>query len=343
MEVTKTSKVSQISEQLCIGCNICVRVCPFNAISILNLPKELSTECLFRYGPSAFKLHRLPMIRSGIVHGLIGCNAIGKSTCLQIMAGKKKPNFGRFPGDTHEPPEWPEIIRYYRGSSLQNYFQHLCDGDLKVIIKPQFVDAIARIPIVCDTRVRDVLIQKSELKSETNPNGNKSNGRGFEVMNKLIDDLEMQPILDRKVKDLSGGELQRLAVMIATVQENNCYIYDEISNYADIFQRLCMANVISDLCNSYTEDVKSEINIVDKSGITGTTEVKSGAGTRVDKSDKKVVSGRYVLLSDHDLTLLDYLSDTISIMYGEPGAYGVVTKPSSTYRAVNNFLAGESE
>src|SRR5690348_15361726 len=38
---------------------------------------------------------------------------------------------------------------------------------------------------------------------------------------------------------------------------------------------------------------------------------------------------RYVIVVEHDLSVLDYLSDFICCLYGTPGAYGVVTLPFS--------------
>jgi ATP-binding cassette subfamily E protein 1 len=77
IEVTPKSSVATISESLCIGCNICVKKCPFDAIQIINLPKNLNKETTHRYGPNAFKLHRLPMPHPGTVLGLVGVNGIG--------------------------------------------------------------------------------------------------------------------------------------------------------------------------------------------------------------------------------------------------------------------------
>lgn len=96
IEVLQTDKIAVISEGLCIGCGICVKKCPFEAISIINLPTNLEKETTHRYSANSFKLHRLPVPRPGQVLGLVGTNGIGKSTALKILAGKQKPNLGRF-------------------------------------------------------------------------------------------------------------------------------------------------------------------------------------------------------------------------------------------------------
>lgn len=69
---------------------------PFEAVSIVNLPTNLEKETTHRYSANSFKLHRLPVPRPGQVLGLVGTNGIGKSTALKILAGKQKPNLGRF-------------------------------------------------------------------------------------------------------------------------------------------------------------------------------------------------------------------------------------------------------
>lgn len=70
--------------------------CPFEAINVINLPTNLEKEVTHRYSANSFKLHRLPIPRPGQVLGLVGTNGIGKSTALKILAGKQKPNLGRF-------------------------------------------------------------------------------------------------------------------------------------------------------------------------------------------------------------------------------------------------------
>jgi ATP-binding cassette subfamily E protein 1 len=277
IEVTPASKAAYISEELCIGCGICVKKCPFDAILIINLPRNLAKETTHRYGVNSFKLHRLPVPRPGQVLGLVGTNGIGKSTALKILAGKLKPNLGRLDSQ----PDWQEILTYFRGSELQNYFQKILEDDLKAIIKPQYVD---NIPKAVRGNVGEVLDSKDE--------------RGQNAQ--LLKDLDLEQVLDRNVENLSGGELQRFAIAVVAAQEADVYMIDEPSSYLDVRQRLKAAQVIRGLLGNK----------------------------------------KYVIVVEHDLSVLDYLSDYICCLYGKPGAYGVVTMPFGVREGINIFLAG---
>ncbi|MCK4668735.1 4Fe-4S binding protein, partial [Candidatus Bathyarchaeota archaeon] len=153
--ITFENNKAVIVEALCSGCGICVKKCPFKAISIVNLPDELEVECSYRFGQNAFKLYRLPTPSSSIVLGLLGQNGIGKSTTLKILSGEVKLNLGDF----GNPPEWDEIIRHFRGSTLQDYFQKLSEVKLKVSHKPQYVD---KIPKVISGKVGELLEKVDE-------------------------------------------------------------------------------------------------------------------------------------------------------------------------------------
>ena len=48
----------------------------------------------------------------------------------------------------------------------------------------------------------------------------------------------------------------------------------------------------------------------------------------------------YVIVVEHDLSVLDYLSDFICVLYGVPSVYGVVTMPFSVREGINIFLDG---
>ena len=134
--MTPTDKLASISEELCIGCGICVKKCPFEAIAIINLPSNLEKETVHRYNKNSFKLHRLPIPRRGEVLGLVGTNGIGKSTALKILAGKLKPNLGNF----DSVPDWQGILTHFRGSELQNYFTRILEDDFCLLYTSDAAD-----------------------------------------------------------------------------------------------------------------------------------------------------------------------------------------------------------
>jgi len=296
IEVSPTSKIAWISEDLCIGCGICVKKCPFEAISIINLPRSLTTEVTHRYGPNTFKLHRLPMPRPQQVLGLVGTNGIGKSTALKILSGKQKPNLGRF----DDPPNWKDILTHFRGSDLQNYFTRILEDKFKALIKPQYVDQIPKA-----------------IKGMVGPLVRSKDDRN--LAERMLVELQLDHVLDRDIEMLSGGELQRFAIACVTVQEADVYMFDEPSSYLDVRQRLKAAQVIRSLVRNDGE--------LDE-------EAPHGRAVAEQKDAK------YVIVVEHDLAVLDYLSDFICVLYGHPGAYGVVTMPFSVREGINVFLAG---
>jgi ATP-binding cassette subfamily E protein 1 len=267
----------QIVESLCVGCGICVRKCPFKAISIVNLADELEEQCSHRFGPNTFKLFRLPTPFSGIVLGLLGQNGIGKTTVLHILSGEIKPNLGNY----NEPPDWTELSQHFRGSTLQEYFQRLSAGNLKVVHKPQYVD---RIPRVISGKVGELLEKVDER----------------DRLSELTEELQLETVWNRDLKVLSGGELQRVAVVASICREADVYLFDEPSSYLDVKQRLQAAKAIRTL-----------------------------------KQD-----GKTVIVAEHDLAILDYLSDQICIFYGDPGVYGVVSHVHGVRVGINIYLEG---
>ena len=331
IEVTPTSKIAFISEELCIGCGICVKKCPFGAITIINLPRSLAKETTHRYGPNTFKLHRLPMPRPGEVLGLVGTNGIGKSTALKVLAGKLKPNLGKF----DVPPTWEDILRHFRGSELQNYFTRILEDKLKPLIKPQYVD---NIPKAVKGNVGALIRGKDERR----------------MAERLLVDLQLDHLLDRDVEVLSGGELQRFAIAMVAVQEADVYMFDEPSSYLDVRQRLKAALLIRSLVAN-DEEAAASAALAEASGVPAAaapapTAAAAGGGggsgsggaaaAAVAASGSGSGSDKFVVVVEHDLAVLDYLSDFICVLYGTPGVYGVVTMPFSVREGINIFLAG---
>ena len=210
-----------ISEELCEGCGICIKKCPFSAILIIGLPEELKGEETHRYGENEFVLYGMPIPRASKITGLLGENGIGKSTAIKILAGLQVPNLGNITA----APSWHEIIKRYSGSELQNYFDKLSKGKIRVAYKPQYVDAI---PKFFDGTM-------SELLERTDETGEAK---------QLITAFELEEAMKTDIKALSGGELQRVAIIACMVRDADFYFLDEITPYLDIYQRVQVAKGI---------------------------------------------------------------------------------------------------
>ena len=114
-----TDDKAAISEELCVGCGICIKKCPFDAIDIVSLPEELEHPT-HRYGKNGFALYGLPIPVEGKVTGILGANGIGKSTAIKILSGQPP---ARTSGNFDEEVAWEEILKLYAGTELFDYLQ----------------------------------------------------------------------------------------------------------------------------------------------------------------------------------------------------------------------------
>ena len=275
--LNEETKKAQIDEDICNGCGICVKVCPFDAITIVNLASELSTDKVHQYGINSFRLYKLPTPKKGEVVGLLGRYGMGKSTVVNILSGSLKPNLGNF----SEPPEWDDILKFYKGTELKSHFEEIKNDNIRASIKPQQVHNVVN---AFDGTGKELLEKYDE--------------RG--VAGEMIQKLGLDNSIGQNLNELSGGELQRLAVAVSASKDADFYFFDEPSSYNDVFQRAGVAKVIHSLAEL----------------------------------------GKSVMVVEHDLTLLDYLSDYIEVLYGVPAAYGIVSNVLSTKVGINAFLDG---
>jgi ATP-binding cassette, sub-family E, member 1 len=207
-----------ISETLCIGCGICVHKCPFDAIKILNTPEAKESEIVHRYGYNGFRLYRMPVPPPKGITGLLGPNGTGKSTALRLLAGVEVPNLGDF----SSPGDWSKVLEHYRGTALRAHFERVAKGELKSVVKPQYVDQLAEEPITALEYVA-----RSEGNAE-----------------KALEEVGLQNRGNRKLGELSGGELQMTAIARALATDADLYLIDEPSSYLDIIHRLRVARVL---------------------------------------------------------------------------------------------------
>ncbi len=256
---------------------IAANKCPFHALEMVRLPDELDEDPIHRYGKNGFALYHIPIPVFGKVVGIIGRNGIGKSTALQIIAGLLKPNLGVF---NHEA-DYKDLVSRFRGTEAQSFFEKLNNGEIKVAYKPQQVDLI---PKQFSGTVRS-LLESVDEKGD---------------LLRIADVLELNNFLDRDISNISGGELQRVAIAATVLKKANLYLFDEPTSYLDVKQRLKISKFIRSLASPDTG----------------------------------------VVVIEHDLIILDAVADLVHLMYGKPGAYGIVSHPHSTKAGINIYLRG---
>jgi len=279
IEVETKSIKSEISEELCIGCGICIKKCPQKAISIINLPFIHISQLVHQYGKNTFRLFGLPIPKQGKILGLIGSNGIGKSTILKILSGNLKPNLGNYENQWSEK----DVKKKFRGGELQNYLNSLYKNELKIILKPQYIDTLSTL-FKCS--IEEIFIKKNQKKN----------------LDIIEERLEIKKLKKRQITELSGGELQRFAISLTLIQAADVLLIDEFTSYLDIKQKIQAAKL-------YKEAILQDAKI-------------------------------YIVTTEHDLSIADFLSDYVCCIYGDPGSYGIVSMPYSVREGLNIFLSG---
>ena len=266
-----------IDEHLCTGCGICPKAAP-HAIKIINLPEELKQVPIHRYGENKFVLYSIPTPVFGKVTGILGVNGIGKSTAIKLLAGVLKPNFGDW---NKQEAGYDELIEFFKGKEAQGFFEKIKREEIKTSYKPQKVDLI---PKITKGKVID-LLRKVDEKNE---------------LKKISNELQLNEILNNEINEISGGELQRVAIAATVLKNANLYIFDEPTSYLDIKQRINISKFVKSLVNE----------------------------------------GSAVLVVEHDLIILDYIADLVHLMYGKEDCYGIVSGIKPVRNGVNVYLSG---
>ncbi len=217
-----------ISESLCIGCGICINKCPHDALIIENLPSELETDMIHRYSMNGFRLFRLPTPSKESVVGILGPNGMGKSTAISALSGRIVPNLGDW---LNQEADWDDVVDSLPKGELRDFFIAVQKGKVRVAVKPQNVD---KLPKRISGTVADLLGKVDE--------------RG--LLEETTRSLGIDHLMQRTVQQLSGGELQRMAIAATILRDVDVYFFDEPSSYLDIHERMRIVRIIQDLAQT---------------------------------------------------------------------------------------------
>ena len=263
-------------------CGICINKCFPGAISVVNLPSTetagLQVHC---YGENGFRFFGVPQIIPGKVVGLLGVNGIGKSTILEILAGRKVLNGGDFQNPEEGFRNFSDQLSV---ASFRQFLDDLTSKKVSIAYKPQvFTELLTKgesVQKIILSNCQDGLFSKEEV----------------------VNLMELRPILDRVPSELSGGELQRLAIGIVLLKNADMYLIDEPCTFLDFRQRIKMAEIFH----------------------------------------KIAYEGKVVFIAEHDIAIHDFQSDVIYIFYGKPHKFGVISRLAYTVKkGINNFLLGK--
>ena len=191
-------------------------------------------------------------IRQGEIVGIIGANALGKTTFMRMLAGVDKPDSGTI------------------------------DIGARISYKPQYLNQDY------DGDVRSLLYTAYQNSIEGSP-----------VEEQILIPMGIKKLYDKNVKNLSGGELQKVAIAASLMRQADIYALDEPSAFLDVEDRITLAKFLQRFVRS---------------------------------------QGKSAVIIDHDMQLIDIVADTLVIFEGIPSIKGSTSNPMNKENGMNHFL-----
>ena len=191
-------------------------------------------------------------VRKGDLLGIMGANALGKTTLMKMIAGVEKPDSGEI------------------------------DKKIKISYKPQYLTNDVDLEVITVlNKANDGPIEDSTEEEQ------------------IIEPLKIKKLYNKSMKNLSGGELQKVAVASCLLQKADLYALDEPSAFLDVEDRIAVGKFLQKFCRSF---------------------------------------GKSAIVIDHDLQLMDLVSDSMVIFEGMSSVEGHATSPMPKIDAMNRFL-----
>ncbi|MFO8018950.1 MAG: ribosome biogenesis/translation initiation ATPase RLI [Promethearchaeia archaeon] len=287
----KSTEQIRINNEICLKCGACANVCPNSAIYVKHLldePNNLEPTHQYSGAEKGFRLYNLPTLVAGQVTGLCGPNGIGKTTALDILAGKLKPNFGES-NKKDSDISWETAINNVKEREMRNHFIALSRNERNVAYKHQVLKILFQK--YKNQQVQNILNAENEVSNE--------------FFEKILNHLDINSIANRKLTQCSGGELQRFAIASTLTKEADIYIIDEPCTFLDVRKRIDLARLFRKRAQGFDQERPCPVLVV-----------------------------------EHDLAILDYVSDIIQLFYGIQHKFGVISSPITVKQGINSYLNG---
>ena len=119
------------------------------------------------------------------------------------------------------------------------------------------------------------------------------------IQNDILRPLSINKIFEKNMKTLSGGELQKVAITLCLMNDADIYALDEPSAFIDVDDRIVLARAIQKFVKT---------------------------------------NNKSAIIIDHDIQLIDILSDSLLLFTGQNGVKGYASAPTNKLLSMNEFL-----
>lgn len=294
-----------IIDELCLSCGICLNVCPRNAIYSIFLLDEPDEDLItHEYNQELSSTTNQDQQKIQPPHGfrLFGLPTLlpGRVTGLCGPNGIGKSTVLNILNGSLKP-NFGNLAYGPTGLKWQELIKHVKENEMRLHFKETYN---GERHVAYKQQVLKVLFERYKGKSVRNIlMAHSTIEKKF--LSRIFDDLDIHAISDRQLEQCSGGELQRFSIAFILSQEADCYLVDEPCTFLDVKKRIKLAELLR--------------------------------ARSLGFGGKKNYP---VLVVDHDLAVLDYMSDVTHLFYGKPHQFGVMTKVQTTKGGINAYLNG---